>query len=56
MEVPERYNTDRLTRVLSDKEIALIKYCRKLGFGKITLHVENGLPERVIEAQKSIKL
>ena len=37
------------------KEQALIEYCRGLQFGTVTIQVENGLPVRAVEAQKSIK-
>jgi len=40
---------------LTEKEQKQIKYQRELGFGKITVHLENGQPVRIEEHRKSIK-
>ncbi len=37
------------------KEQALIDYCRELRYGTVTIQIENGLPVRAVEAQKSTK-
>lgn len=41
---------------LTEKERKLIEFQRKLGYGKIVVHLEAGQPIRIVEAQKNIKL
>lgn len=40
----------------TDKEKRLVKQIRKLGFGEIKIIVQDGIPIRIEEMKKSIKL
>ena len=41
---------------VTEKERRLIDFWRKVEYGKIEVHVENGQPVRIVEARKNIKL
>lgn len=40
---------------VTEKERNQILYQRKLGYGKVVVHIEDGQPTRGEEAQKSVK-
>ena len=42
--------------MLSDKECALIEYCRQLKFGKFEVHVEHSQPTLIIQPRENVKL
>lgn len=41
---------------LNEKELRLIRLIRELGYGELHLYISEGLPVRVEEVKKSIKL
>ena len=41
---------------LTEKEKKLVEVLREIGYGQITVFLENGQPIRVVEVKKSIKL
>ena len=42
--------------ILTDKERSLIEKLREVAFGKVTIFIENGVPQRIEEVRESIKL
>lgn len=50
MEEPRTYD------VFHEKERKLIEYIRQLGFGEVTIKVQDGLPVMIEKAKEKVKL
>lgn len=49
-------NREKLSEQMTDKEAKLLSIIRKMDFGEVRVVVTDGVPTRVEEIKKSIKL
>jgi len=47
---------DNIRVIIRERENTLLEELRKIGYGRVTIFIENGQPVRIEEALKSVKL